>query len=49
MTIYCISIHVDSYNKDDNLLDNINNLEIPNNITHNITKYFYPLYPITLF
>ena len=27
-----ISIHVDTYNKDDNLLDNINNLEIPNNI-----------------
>jgi hypothetical protein len=27
-----ISIHVDTYNKDDNLLDNINNLEIPNNM-----------------
>ena len=27
-----ISIHVDTYNKDDNLLDNISNLEIPNNI-----------------
>ena len=40
MTIYCISIHVDSYNKDDNLLDNINNLEIPNNILQNIFIHY---------
>ena len=37
-----ISIHIDSYNKDDNLLDNINNLEIPNNIIINTEANINP-------